>query len=109
MRVKVIGDLLTIQGFNLAGISGWVVNNRDEALLALDQAKVSKDVGIVLVSDQAARLVRKEFTNLVMHSEQPLFVELPGKLASDESASSLRIIVEDAIGVRSLEQGGSNE
>lgn len=101
MKVKVIGNALAVQGFQLAGIQGWVAESAHEVLSAFDQARSFPDLGIVLVTSDAVKSARKQFLELIIQSEKPLFVEIPGRNPDPLDLSSLRDIVEEAIGVKS--------
>ena len=57
MKVLVIGHPDAVLGFSLAGVSGRVATNAEETNQALDEAQASKDIGIVLVTQDMAELI----------------------------------------------------
>ena len=57
MKVLVIGHPDAVLGFSLAGVGGRVATTADEVNQALDDAQASKDVGIVLVTQDVAELI----------------------------------------------------
>ena len=101
MKVRIIGNALAVQGFQLAGIQGWVAESTTQVLAAFDEAMNFPDLGIVLVTSDAVKLASKRFLELIIKSERPLFVELPGRNPDPADLSLLRDIVQDAIGVES--------
>lgn len=54
MKVLVIGHPEAVLGFSLAGVSGRAATNAAEVNQALDDVQASKDVGIVLVTQDVA-------------------------------------------------------
>ncbi len=101
MKVRVVGNALAVQGFQLAGIQGWVAESTTQVLAAFDEAINTPDLGIVLVTSDAVKLARKQFLELIIKSEKTLFVELPGRNPDPTDLNFLRDIVQDAIGVES--------
>jgi len=101
MKVRIIGNSLAVQGFQLAGIRGWVVESTQQAQVAFDEAKNHPDLGIVLVTSDVVKLAKEQFLELILHSETPLFVEIPRRNSDPTDLSSLREIVDDAVGVNS--------
>jgi len=101
MKVRIIGNSLAVQGFQLAGIRGWVVESAQQAQAAFDEAKNYPDLGIVLVTSDAVKLAKERFSELILQCGTPLFVEIPGRNSDPADLSSLRKIVDDAVGVNS--------
>ena len=66
--VAVIGDLDTITGFRLGGVStGYVVNTEDEAKKALDEL-LESEISIIIITQKVADEIR-EYINKTMGSE----------------------------------------
>lgn len=101
MKVRIIGNSLAVQGFQLAGIRGWVAESTQQVQAAFEEAKNYPDLGIVLVTSDAVKLAKEQFSELILHSETPLFVEIPGRNSDPADLSSLREIVDDAVGLKS--------
>ena len=100
MKVLVIGHPDAVLGFSLAGVSGRVANNADEANQALDEAQASKDVGIVLVTQDVAEMIRARMDYLKLRSTIPLVIEIPSPSGAPEGEASLGDIVLRAIGIK---------
>ena len=60
MKVLVIGHPEAVLGFSLAGVGGRAVTTAEEADKALNEALASKDIGIVLVTQDIASCFRNE-------------------------------------------------
>ncbi len=58
MKVLVIGHPEAVLGFSLAGVNGRAVTTAEEAGQALDEALGSRDTGIILVTQDIARLIQ---------------------------------------------------
>jgi V/A-type H+-transporting ATPase subunit F len=100
MKVLVIGHPEAVLGFSLAGVGGRVATTADEVNQALDEAQASKDVGIVLVTQDVAELIPARMERLKLRSTIPLVVEIPSAGGVPEGQSSLGEIVLRAIGIR---------
>ena len=100
MKVLVIGHPDAVLGFSLAGVGGRVATTVDEVNQALDEAQASKDVGIVLVTQDVAELIPARMEHLKLRSTVPLIVEIPSGGGVPEGQASLGEIVLRAIGIR---------
>jgi V/A-type H+-transporting ATPase subunit F len=100
MKVLVIGHPEAVLGFSLAGVSGRVATNAAEVNQALDDVQASKDVGIVLVTQDVAQLIPARMEHLKLRSTIPLVVEIPAEGGAPEGQESLGEIVLRAIGIK---------
>lgn len=100
MKVLVIGHPEAVLGFSLAGVSGRVASNAAEVNQALDDVQASKDVGIVLVTQDVAQLIPARMEHLKLRSTIPLVVEIPAQGGVPEGQESLGEIVLRAIGIK---------
>jgi V/A-type H+-transporting ATPase subunit F len=100
MKILVIGHPDAVLGFSLAGVNGQAVTTAEEAGRALDQALAARDVGIVLVTQEVARLVNARMEHLKLRSTIPLVVEIPGPAGVPEGEPSLSELVLKAIGIK---------
>ncbi|HSJ88985.1 MAG TPA: V-type ATP synthase subunit F [Anaerolineales bacterium] len=100
MKVLVIGHPEAVLGFSLAGVGGRVATTAEEVNQALDEAQSSKDVGIVLVTEDVAKLIPARMEHLKLRSTVPLIVEIPSGGGALEAQESLGEIVLRAIGIR---------
>ena len=100
MKVLVIGHPEAVLGFSLAGVSGRVATNAAEVNQALDEVQTSRDVGIVLVTQDVAQLIPARMEHLKLRSTIPLVVEIPAQGGVSEGQESLGEIVLRAIGIK---------
>ena len=100
MKVLVIGHPEAVLGFSLAGVGGRVATTAEEVNQALDEAQASKDVGVVLVTQDVAQLIPARMEHLKLRSTVPLVVEIPAQGGAPEGQESLGEIVLRAIGIR---------
>jgi V/A-type H+-transporting ATPase subunit F len=100
MKVLVIGHPDAVLGFSLAGVGGRVATTAEEVNQALDEAQASKELGIVLVTQDVAQLIPARMENLKLRSTVPLIVEIPSSGGLPERQESLGDIVLRAIGIR---------
>jgi vacuolar-type H+-ATPase subunit F/Vma7 len=100
MKVQVIGNPEAVLGFSLAGVHGQAVSTAEEANQALDTALSAGAIGIILVTEDVARLIASRMEFLKLHSTVPLVVEIPGPQGMPAERQSLGEIVFRAIGVK---------
>jgi V/A-type H+-transporting ATPase subunit F len=100
MKVLVIGHPNAVLGFSLAGVNGQAVTTAVEADQALDSALASKDIGIILMTQDIAKLIRTRMDHLKLHSTVPLVVEIPSPAGVSPDEPSLSEIVLRAIGIK---------
>ena len=100
MRVLVIGHPEAVLGFSLAGVGGQVVQDAEQADRAIDEALKARDVGIVLVTQDVARMIQPRMDDLKLHSTVPLIVEIPGPEGVSPDEPSLGEMVLRAIGIK---------
>ncbi len=100
MRVQIIGNPEAVLGFSLAGVQGQAVSTAAEINQALDEAMSTSDVGIILVTEDVARLIEARMDQLKLHSTIPLVVEIPGPDGMPADQPSLNEIVFRAIGIK---------
>ena len=100
MELMVIGHPAAVLGFSLAGVSGQMATSAEEVNQALDDALAKKGVGIVLVTEDVAVLIKERMEHLRMHSTVPLVVEIPGPGGTPPGKQSLSEVVRRAIGIK---------
>ena len=100
MKVLVIGHPEAVLGFSLAGVHGQAVTNPDDAHRALDTALAAKDIGIILVTRDVARLIQARVEDLKLHSTVPLVVEIPSPEGVSPDELALSEVVLRAIGIK---------
>jgi V/A-type H+/Na+-transporting ATPase subunit F len=100
MKILVIGNQEAVLGFSLAGVQGQVAATAQEVAQALDDALASTDIGIVLVTQDVAKLIPSRMDQLQLRSTIPLVVEIPGPEGVSPDQPTLSDVVLRAIGVK---------
>ncbi len=100
MKMLVIGDPKAVLGFSLVGVDGESAASAAEVNQALDKALSAKDIGIILITQDAAKSIGPRMEQLSLRSTVPLVVEIPSSAGVDPSQPSLSDIVLRAIGVK---------
>jgi V/A-type H+-transporting ATPase subunit F len=100
MKVLVIGHPEAVLGFSLAGVNGQAVSTAAEANQALDEAMKAKDIGIILVTQDVARLIQARMDDLKLHSTVPLIVEILSPEGVRAGEPALSEVVLRAIGIK---------
>ncbi|HUV88286.1 MAG TPA: V-type ATP synthase subunit F [Anaerolineae bacterium] len=100
MKLMVIGNQDAVWGFALAGVRGRIVTTAEELNRALDAAMADKEVGIVLVTEDAANLARQRVDTAMVRSTVPLVVEIPGPAGPRPDRPPLSEVIRRTIGVR---------
>ena len=100
MKVLVIGHPEAVLGFSLAGVHGQVASTAEQVNQALDDALIAPDIGIVLVTQDVAKLIEARMDQLQLRNTIPLVVEIPGPEGMGPDQPSLSDVVLRAIGVK---------
>ena len=79
MRISIIGDRMTVLGFQLAGIKeSTVPANVEEAREALERYNATPDMGIILIAEAQAEGLSKEIESIRLDKAvYPIIVEIP--------------------------------
>lgn len=100
MKYFVIGDEDAVLGFSLVGVPGITVTGRHEAEDAFRTAIEDRDVGIILITERTAELIRDRVDRYLFSEQFPLIVEIPDRRGRVEGRPGLREMVNQAIGIR---------
>lgn len=100
MKLLVIGNQDAVWGFALTGIHGQVATTAADLRQALDAALADAEVGIILLTEDAADLDRQRVEKLMLRTSTPLIVELPGPQGPNPDRPSLNDVIRRTIGVK---------
>ncbi|MBN2860063.1 MAG: V-type ATP synthase subunit F [Sphaerochaetaceae bacterium] len=98
MKYFVIGDEDTVLGFSLVGTRGRMAEDPQMALIALEEALMDKQYGIILITQSVADMIRGEVDRYIFSETFPLIVEIPDR-PNEFRSRDLRKLVNEAIGV----------
>jgi V/A-type H+-transporting ATPase subunit F len=91
MKYSIIGDEDAVLSFGIVGVSGRTATNPDEAITAFQETLEDKEIGIILVTESVADMMRSTVEKYVFTVNFPLIVEIPtGKVRSPADQESKR-------------------
>ena len=99
MKYHIIGDEDAVLGFGMVGVRGTTVRGPEEAEQAFKSVLEDKEVGIILMTEHVAELIRPLVDEYVFTLEFPLIVEIPDRRGKIEGKPGLRETVNRAIGI----------
>jgi len=100
MQFHVIGDENTVTGFRMIGLRGEIVETEDETREALEEAFASDDIGIIIITERIAAKVQEEIDEYLYGNDFPLIIQIPDREGPIEGRTSIREMVNAAIGVK---------
>ncbi len=100
MKFYVIGDEDTVLGFSYAGVKGTVVETQLEAETAFEKAFKNPNIGIIIITERSAELIRKRVDNEKINAQRPLVVEIPDREGPMPGRKSILELIREAIGIR---------
>ena len=98
MKLFVLGDEEAVLGFALAGVRGKVAQSPAEVEAGLKEALSDREIGILLITADAAQMAREEVDRLKVTSVSPLILEIPSSRGLVKGPS-IRDLIREAIGV----------
>lgn len=99
MKYFVIGGEDAVLGFGMVGVEGRTVSSTEEADRAFGEALEDKEVGIIIITEPAADLIRSRVDAYVFSRSFPLIVEVPDRDGPKEGRPELKELVNRAIGI----------
>ena len=100
MKYYIIGDEDAVLGFGMVGVQGSSVRTPQEAEEAFKAALADRDIGIVIITERIAELIRPLVDDYMFTEEFPLIVEVPDRQGKVIGKASLREMVNRAIGIK---------
>ncbi len=84
--------------FQLAGVEGIKISSSDEILNELNKLASSDDIGLILLSDDMAKEIRFQLSDIRSKRPIPLIFELPAPGSTKESID-YRALLKQILGV----------
>jgi vacuolar-type H+-ATPase subunit F/Vma7 len=98
MKVVAVGGKAFVTGFVLSGVNGEYVSSPAEALEKIQKLVADPEVGLIMVSDDVARPIRDQLTNVRTRKAVPLIYEVPGPGSKAEKVE-YRAMLRSILGV----------
>ncbi len=99
MKYFVIGDEDTVLGFGMVGVKGLSAANESETAAAFDEAIGNSDIGIIIITEKTADMIRQRVNRYLFTREFPLIIEIPDRNGKDPNRPGLREMVNKAVGI----------
>jgi V/A-type H+-transporting ATPase subunit F len=100
MKYYVIGDEDAVLGFGMVGVQGRAVQDQKEAETAFRSALEDSQIGIIIITERIASLIRTAVDRYLFRERFPLIVEIPDRLGPVEGRVGIREMVNAAIGIK---------
>lgn len=100
MKLMVIGHADAVRGFALVGVQGRIAATAEEVNTALDEALRDASIGIILITDDAAALVRQRVDRLAARTAVPLVMQIPGPGGPQADQQALSDMIQRTTGIR---------
>ena len=99
MRAHCLADQDTVRGFALAGIAGTAVADAEATASALAAALAHPEIGLIIITDEAASRVRALVDAVRLERLRPLIVEIPGPRGPQAGGRNLQQQMQEAVGI----------
>ena len=100
MRYFIIGDEDAVLGFGLVGVAGAVASSVPQAQEAFSAAMEQSDIGIIIITERVADLIRPQVDRFIFTRNFPLIVEIPDRKGPLAGKPGIREMVNQAIGIK---------
>jgi V/A-type H+-transporting ATPase subunit F len=100
MKYHIIGDEDAVLGFGMVGVKGKTVRNAAEAERAFQAALEEHEIGIILITERIAELIRPLVDRFIFRETFPLIVEIPDRQGPLAGKLGIRDMVNEAIGIK---------
>jgi len=100
MKYAIIGDEDAIIGFGILGVEGKIAANAQEAQDAFAAILEDKDIGIIIITERIADMIRPIINKYLLTSNFPLVIEIPDRNGAKEDRPSIKEMVNAAIGIK---------
>lgn len=99
MKYVLIGSESAVLGFSMVGVDCRNADSESAARQALEDAFSQEDVGIIIITESVADMIRDEVNRSMFTRSFPLIVEIPDEHTISRSRTSMRDLAHQAIGI----------
>lgn len=110
MKYFFIGERELVLAFNLVGVAGQEVSNKEEALTIFKQitnnssqssmeTKVNECPVVLIISEEVSTWIFQEVNEWQMKCQYPLIVEVPSLHGKLQNKKTLTDIIREAVGI----------
>ncbi len=90
----------TLVGLQLAGISGKIIDSREDALKEMKMAIQNDDIGILILTEKIVDMIGKEVMDYKIKSKRPLIIEIPDRHGSIRESNVIEEYIRNSVGIR---------
>jgi len=98
--IAVLGDIDTVTGFKLGGVSKGVDVKTDEEAKNVFDELIDEDISIIIITEKIADNIREHIDRKIGSDTFPMVIEIPDKSGSpDIKTDPMRELIKRVIGV----------
>jgi V/A-type H+-transporting ATPase subunit F len=86
--------------YAIIGVSGKIASNEDEAQRAFAATLEDKDIGIIIITERVADMIRPIVNKYLLTIGFPLVVEIPDRNGAKPDRANIKEMVNNAIGIK---------
>jgi V/A-type H+-transporting ATPase subunit F len=83
----------------MVGVEGRPAESETEAGRVFEEALEERDIGVIIMTERTADLIRPRVNEYLYREQFPLILEIPDRLGPVEGRPGMREIVNAAIGI----------
>lgn len=87
-------------GMKLAGIDGIIVHDRENALIAMNDAIKNHETGILILTEKIVDMVEDEVLEYKLKSKTTLIIEIPDRHGSSRGYDKITSYIRNSVGIR---------
>jgi Archaeal/vacuolar-type H+-ATPase subunit F len=99
VKIKIVGDIITVRGFGFAGIDGVVVKTAREARTAILKMLQDEDIGLILVAQSIANSLGNEFDEYRFRKHLPLVLSVEDS-TGEKAVEDIMAVVQRSLGLK---------
>ena len=100
MKYSIIGDEDTVLGFGIVGVQGKVAVDSDEAEIAFQEMLEDREIGIIIITEPVADMIRPIVSKYLFTESFPLVVEIPDRGGKNPDRPGIKEMVNEVIGIK---------
>lgn len=101
MKTYLVSDNVdTLVGMRLAGVKGKIVYDGNSVIDEIKKVSEDKSIGIILVTQKAAKMAGEMLDKLKITMSIPLIVEIPDRHSMGENKERITKYIKEAIGLK---------
>jgi V/A-type H+-transporting ATPase subunit F len=100
MKIRLLGDRLSLEMFAMVGITGENPVEAEEIERVIEKFMAEPDVGVVLITNSRAKRLGAKFRKYIERRRLPLVLRIPDRHDAEGQAGELREYLQRTLGIR---------